>query len=66
MNGSFREQSSGQALAGGAGSPPCYRRVAGGAGLRWGEAAGLRADAVDLDGHGAVIRTVVEVAGRRH
>ena len=38
--------------------------MAGGAGLRWGEAAGLCADAVDLDaGRLRVIRTVVEVAG---
>jgi integrase len=47
--------------------PPRYRAVvatAGGAGLRWGEAIGLRADAVDLDaGRLSVIRTVVEVAG---
>ena len=48
--------------------PERYRGVvatAGGAGLRWGEAIGLRADAVDLDaGRLSVIRTVVEVAGR--
>lgn len=38
--------------------------VAGGAGLRWGEAAGLRADALDLDaGRLRVVRTVVEVSG---
>jgi integrase len=38
--------------------------TAGGAGLRWGEAAGLRADALDLDNARlSVIRTVVEVAG---
>jgi integrase len=47
--------------------PERYRGVvatAGGAGLRWGEAIGLRADAVDLDGGRlSVIRTVVEVAG---
>ena len=47
--------------------PDRYRgivAVAGGAGLRWGEAAGLCADAVDLDaGTVRVIRTVVEVAG---
>lgn len=47
--------------------PERYRGVvatAGGAGLRWGEAIGLRADAVDLDaGRLSVIRTVVEVAG---
>ena len=47
--------------------PDRYRglvAVAGGAGLRWGEAAGLCADAVDLDaGRLRVIRTVVEVAG---
>ena len=47
--------------------PDRYRglvAVAGGAGLRWGEAAGLYADAVDLDASRLrVIRTVVEVAG---
>jgi integrase len=47
--------------------PPRYRGIvatAGGAGLRWGEAAGLRADALDLDGARlSVIRTVVEVGG---
>jgi integrase len=38
--------------------------VAGGAGLRWGEAIGLCDDAVDLDrGHLQVIRTVIEVSG---
>lgn len=38
--------------------------VAGGAGLRWGEAAGLCADAIDLDrAELHVIRTVVEVSG---
>ena len=38
--------------------------VAGGCGLRWGEAAGLCADAVDLDrGTLRVIRTVIEVGG---
>jgi integrase len=38
--------------------------VAGGCGLRWGEAAGLCADAIDLDrGTLRVIRTVIEVAG---
>ncbi|HEY3691360.1 MAG TPA: tyrosine-type recombinase/integrase [Pseudonocardiaceae bacterium] len=47
--------------------PARYRSIvatAAGAGLRWGEAAGLRRDALDLD-HGklVVIRTVVEVAG---
>lgn len=47
--------------------PDRYRglvAVAGGAGLRWGEAAGLCADAVDLNaGRLRVIRTVVEVSG---
>ncbi|WP_214367447.1 tyrosine-type recombinase/integrase [Pseudonocardia sp. H11422] len=47
--------------------PPRYRGIvatAAGAGLRWSEAAGLRADAVDLDGGPlSVIRTVVEVGG---
>ena len=39
--------------------------TAAGAGLRWGEAAGLRADALDLDGcELQVVRTVVEVSGR--
>jgi integrase len=38
--------------------------VAGGCGLRWGEAAGLCIDALDLDrGTLRVIRTVIEVAG---
>jgi integrase len=38
--------------------------VAGGCGLRWGEAAGLCADALDLDGRSLrVIRTVIEVGG---
>lgn len=38
--------------------------IAGGCGLRWGEAAGLCADALDLDrGTLRVIRTVIEVAG---
>ena len=38
--------------------------TAAGAGLRWGEAAGLRADALDLDGGELqVVRTVVEVSG---
>jgi integrase len=38
--------------------------VAGGTGLRWGEAIGLCDDAVDLDrGHLQVIRTVIEVSG---
>jgi len=38
--------------------------TAAGAGLRWGEAAGLRADALDLDGHELqVVRTIVEVSG---
>jgi integrase len=38
--------------------------VAGGCGLRWGEASGLCADAVDLDRASLrVIRTVIEVAG---
>lgn len=48
--------------------PDRYRAVvatAGGAGLRWGEIAGLCRDALDLDaGRLRVIRTVVEVAGR--
>jgi integrase len=47
--------------------PPRYRGIvatAAGAGLRWGEAAGLRLDALDLDaGRLSVIRTVVEVSG---
>jgi integrase len=38
--------------------------TAGGAGLRWGEAAGLRRDAIDLEqGSLWVIRTIVEVSG---
>lgn len=38
--------------------------VAGGAGLRWGEAVGLRWDAVDLPATTLrVVRTVVEVSG---
>lgn len=47
--------------------PDRYRAIvatAAGAGLRWGEAAGLRSDAVDLDaGLLRVTRTVVEVSG---
>lgn len=47
--------------------PDRYRAlvaVAGGAGLRWGEAAGLCTDAVDLDQRRLrVIRTIVEVSG---
>src|ERR1700754_3241400 len=47
--------------------PPRHRgivAVAAGAGLRWGEAAGLRLDAVDLQAARLlVIRTVVEVGG---
>jgi integrase len=47
--------------------PQRYRAVvaaAAGAGLRWGEVAGLRADALDLDrARLSVIRTVTEVAG---
>jgi len=47
--------------------PDRYRglvAVGGGAGLRWGEAAGLCADALDLDGARLrVIRTVIEVSG---
>ncbi len=40
--------------------------TAAGAGLRWGEVVGLRADVVDLDGGSlSVVRTVVEVAGKR-
>jgi integrase len=46
---------------------PYHRAIvatAAGAGLRWGEAAGLRADALDVDGaRFSVIRTVVEVGG---
>jgi integrase len=38
--------------------------TAGGAGLRWGEAAGLRRDAIDLEQDSLwVIRTIVEVSG---
>ncbi len=38
--------------------------TAGGTGLRWGEVAGLRRDALDLDGGSlAVLRTVIEVSG---
>lgn len=48
--------------------PDRYRAVvatAGGAGLRWGEVAGLCADALDLvGGQLRVVRTVVEVGGR--
>jgi integrase len=48
--------------------PDRYRGVvatAAGAGLRWGEVIGLRADAMDLDrARLSVIRTVTEVAGR--
>lgn len=48
-------------------APDRYRAIiatAAGAGLRWGEAAGLRVDALDLDGRELrVIRTVVEVGG---
>ncbi|MGH3925809.1 MAG: tyrosine-type recombinase/integrase, partial [Pseudonocardiaceae bacterium] len=48
-------------------APDRYRAIiatAAGAGLRWGEAAGLRRDALDLD-HArlSVIRTVIEVGG---
>lgn len=47
--------------------PDRYRAivaVGGGAGLRWGEAAGLCADALDLDAARLrVIRTVIEVSG---
>jgi integrase len=47
--------------------PPRHRAIvatAGGAGLRWGEAAGLREDAIDLDAARlSVIRTVIEVGG---
>jgi integrase len=47
--------------------PDRYRglvAVGGGAGLRWGEAAGLCVDALDLDGARLrVIRTVIEVSG---
>lgn len=45
-------------------APDRYRAIittAAGAGLRWGEAAGLRSDALDLDGRELrVIRTVIE------
>ncbi len=48
--------------------PDRYRGIvatAAGAGLRWGEAAGLRVDALDLpDARLSVIRTVIEVSGR--
>jgi integrase len=48
--------------------PDRYRAIvatAGGAGLRWGEVAGLCADAVDLDQRRLrVIRTVIEVSGQ--
>lgn len=48
--------------------PARYRAIvatAGGAGLRWGEAAGLCADALDLDQRRLrVIRTVIEVSGQ--
>jgi integrase len=48
--------------------PDRYRAIvatAGGAGLRWGEAAGLCADAIDLDQRRLrVIRTVIEVSGQ--
>jgi integrase len=48
--------------------PDRYRGVvatAAGAGLRWGEVVGLRADAIDLErARLSVIRTVTEVAGR--
>jgi integrase len=38
--------------------------TAAGAGLRWGEVAGLRMDALDLDrGRLAVVRTVIEISG---
>ncbi|GAA1391138.1 tyrosine-type recombinase/integrase [Pseudonocardia kongjuensis] len=40
--------------------------TAAGAGLRWGEVAGLREDVVDLDaGTVSIVRTVIEVAGKR-
>lgn len=49
-------------------APPRHRAIiatAAGAGLRWGEAAGLRLDALDLDrARLSVVRTVVEVSGR--
>ena len=39
--------------------------TAGGAGLRWGEAAGLCADVIDLDQRRLrVIRTIIEVSGQ--
>jgi integrase len=48
--------------------PDRYRAIvatAGGAGLRWGEAAGLCADAIDLDQRRLrVIRTIIEVSGQ--
>jgi integrase len=48
--------------------PDRYRAIvaiAGGAGLRWGEAAGLCADALDLDQRRlTVIRTIIEVSGQ--
>jgi integrase len=48
--------------------PDRYRAIvatAGGAGLRWGEAAGLCADALDLDQRRLrVIRTIIEVSGQ--
>ena len=48
--------------------PDRYRAIvatAGGAGLRWGEAAGLCADAIDLDQRRLrVIRTIIEVSGK--
>jgi integrase len=48
--------------------PDRYRAIvatAGGAGLRWGEAAGLCADALDVDERRLrVIRTVIEVSGQ--
>ena len=44
--------------------PRTRRQSAGGCGLRWGEAAGLCTDALDLDrGTLRVIRTVIEVGG---
>ena len=48
--------------------PDRYRALvalAGGTGLRWGECAGLRWDAIDLDGRTVrVVRVAVEVSGR--
>ena len=47
--------------------PDRYRAIvatAGGAGLRWGEAAGLCADALDLDRRRLRVRTIIEVSGR--